>query len=180
MTHPLVVQLRFTRSEFLRCVRGVREDDARRRLLPMNCMSWNVGHLAWHEQRYFLHYGQGQLPWTEIQEQFAYGAPGSTPALADMLNAWKAITEAADPWLDALTSEKLQDRVVRDGKQSRFLWGSLLQRVIYHYWYHTGENSAIRQMLGHEGVPEFVGNLDGKAPYRPERGASARPRKSGK
>jgi hypothetical protein len=48
--HPLVLQLRFTRREFLRSVIGVSEDDARQRLLPMNCLSWNVGHLAWQEQ----------------------------------------------------------------------------------------------------------------------------------
>jgi len=44
--------------------------------------------------------------------------------------------------------------------------GSLLQRVIYHYWYHTGENLAIRQMLGQVNLPEFVGDIDGEAPYR--------------
>ena len=45
---------------------------------------------------------------------------------------------------------------------------NLLQRVIYHYWYHTGENAAIRQQLGHTRLPQFVGNIDTKAPYRPE------------
>ena len=39
MIHPLVTQLRFTRSEFTRCLEGVSEEDARRRLLPMNCIS---------------------------------------------------------------------------------------------------------------------------------------------
>ena len=44
---------------------------------------------------------------------------------------------------------------------------SLLQRVIYHYWYHNGENCAIRQMLGHTNLPQFVGNIDEEAPYLP-------------
>ena len=48
------------------------------------------------------------------------------------------------------------------------LRGSLLQRTIYHYWYHTGENAAIRQNLGHTGLPDFVGDIDTEAPYRPE------------
>src|SRR5512140_3469685 len=95
MTHPLVDQLRFTRSEFLRGLKGLSEQDAGTRLMPMNCISWNVGHLAWQEQRYFLFYGQGQLPYPRIQEQFAYGAPGSTPRLKDMLKTWKAITALA-------------------------------------------------------------------------------------
>jgi hypothetical protein len=45
---------------------------------------------------------------------------------------------------------------------------SQLQRVIYHYWYHTGENMAVRKILGHRGIGYFVGNIDGKAPYTPE------------
>jgi len=39
---------------------------------------------------------------------------------------------------------------------------------MYHYWYHTGENAASRQLLGHTNLPEFVGNIDDEAPYRPE------------
>jgi hypothetical protein len=34
------------RSEFIRGIRGVADDDARRRIGPMNSISWNVGHLA--------------------------------------------------------------------------------------------------------------------------------------
>jgi hypothetical protein len=68
MPHPLVNQLRFTRSEFLRGVKGVTEEDARKRILPMNCISWNIGHLAWQEQKYFLTYGQGQVLLPEIKK----------------------------------------------------------------------------------------------------------------
>ncbi len=174
MTHPLVIQLRFTRSEFRRALKGVSDAEARRRLLPMNCIGWNVGHLAWQEQRYFLFYGLGIMPLPEIDKLYAYGAPATTPALGEMWAAWKTITIAADPWLNTLTTEKLQQRVIKNGKPSRYLFGSLLQRVIYHYWYHLGESLAIRQKLGHRGLPQFVGNLDGQAPYLPE------PREKGK
>jgi hypothetical protein len=108
------------------------------------------------------------MPFPHINAAFAYGAPASTPALDDVLQAWASITHAADPWLDALTSDKLQQHVIRYGKPTSFIFGSLLQRVIYHYWYHTGENMAIRQSLGHRDLPEFVGDIDGEAPYRPE------------
>jgi hypothetical protein len=168
MTHPLVTQLRFTRSEFLRAVKGVSEEDARKRVLPMNCISWNIGHLAWQEQRYFLYYGQGQMLLQEIDKNFANGAPASTPPLEEMLSAWRAITVAADPWLDTLTSSKLEKYVISNGKQIDRIFGNLLQRVIYHYWYHIGENLAIRQQLGHSRLPQFVGSIDSKAPYRPE------------
>jgi hypothetical protein len=168
MTHPLVLQLRFTRNEFKRALEGLSDADACQRLMPMNCISWNIGHLAWQEQRYWLVYGQGQLLLPQIDKLFAYNAPASTPALAEMWAAWQAITAAADPWLDALTTEKLQQHVIRDGQPSSYIWGSLLLRVAYHYWYHTGENMAIRQMLGHRDLAEFVGDIDSEVPYLPE------------
>ena len=173
MSHPLVDQLRFTRSEFRRALRGVSDEDGARRLLPMNCIAWNVGHLAWQEQRYFLWRAQDRMLLPDINAAFAYGAPGSTPALSAMWKAWRTITGAADPWLDALTTEILQQEATQEGKPLGTSYGNLLQRVIYHYWYHTGENLAIRQTLGHEHLPEFVGNIDAKAPYRAESGASA-------
>jgi hypothetical protein len=166
--HPLVLQLQFTRKEFKRGLKGLSDEDGARRLLPMNCISWNVGHLAWQEQRYFLYYAQGMLPFPEIQAQFAYGAPASTPSLRETLSYWRKITQAADPWLDSLTTEKLLGQVIKDGKPLQRIFGDLLQRTIYHYWYHTGENLAIRQMLGHTDLPEFVGNIDRQAPYTPE------------
>jgi hypothetical protein len=168
MPHPLVLQLRFTRSEFRRALADLTDEDARRRIMPMNCISWNIGHLAWQEQRYCLWRSQDLMPLPHINELFAYGAPASTPPLDEMWAAWHSITEAADLWLDTLTTEKLQERVIIDDQPSDLIFGSLIQRLIYHYWYHTGENMAIRQMLGHRDLPEFVGNIDDEAPYKPE------------
>jgi hypothetical protein len=168
MPHPLIAQLRFTRREFERGLIGLTEAEASWRFLPMNCISWNVGHLAWQEQHYFLFYAQGKMPLPQINELFAYGAPASTPPLREMWTAWDTIAQAADRWLDTLTPAKLLEHVIRDGQPSPYIFGSLVQRVIYHYWYHTGENLAIRQMLGHTDLPEFVGDLDEEAPYRPE------------
>lgn len=167
MPHPLVHQLRFTRSEFIRAVKGVTDLEARQRFLPMNCISWNVGHLAWQEQRYFVIFTQGKVILPEINEQFAYGAPACTPALADMLTAWQTATEAADVWLEQVTTEDLLKLHISPTDAWTASFGNLLQRVIYHYWYHMGENLAIRQMLGHKNLPEFVGNLDEEAPYQP-------------
>lgn len=167
-THPMVDQLRFTRVEFLRAIEGVSDEDARRRFLPMNCMAWNVGHLAWQEQRYCLIFAQGRLLRPDVQREFAYGAPATTPSLQAMVAAWKEITRAADPWLDSLTPERLQSAVDQNGAPAGAYFGNLLQRLIYHYWYHLGENMAIRQQLGHSPLPTFVGDLDELAPYRPE------------
>lgn len=168
MPHPLVAQLRFARSEFQRGLVGISDADARRRFLPMNCISWNIGHLAWQEQRYWLWRGQDQMLLPHLNDLWANGAPASTPTLDEVWTAWQTITEAADPWLDRLTTAKLQEQVIIDGQPSGIFFGNLLQRTTYHYWYHTGENLAIRQLLGHTELPEFVGNIDDEAPYRPE------------
>jgi uncharacterized damage-inducible protein DinB len=164
----LVLQLRVTRSEFARAWKGITEEEAQRRFLPINCISWTIGHLAWQEQAYFLRYGQGQLLFPEIERQFANGAPASVPVLAEVREAWVSITAAGDAWLDSLATTTLQQHVISQGKPIAYAYGNLVQRVIYHYWYHTGEIMAIRQLLGHERLPQFVGSLDRKAPYRPE------------
>ena len=39
-----------------------------------------------------------------------------------------------------------------------------LHHQYFRYWYHNGDNQAIRQMLGHEELPRFVGNIDDEAP----------------
>ena len=169
MPHPLVDQLRFTRSEFLRGIRGVTDDDARRRIGPMNSISWNVGHLAWQEQQYFVTWPSGQRPFPDIDREFASGGPASTPPMQRVLDAWRAITAAADPWLDTLTSDDLERHVSSGGTELKRRYGDLVQRVIYHYWFHTGESAATRQQLGHARLPQFVGSIDAKAPYRPDR-----------
>ncbi|MFZ2097937.1 MAG: DinB family protein [Anaerolineales bacterium] len=167
--HSLVLQLKFTRSEFKRALRGLSEEEAGKRFLPMNCISWNIGHLAWQKQRYFLFYAQGLMPYPGVQKTFAYGAPASTPSLGEVLAYWQKITKLADPWLESLTSDRLQEHFLRkDGHPTNRIFGSLLLRIIYHYWYHTGENLAIRRMLGHTKLPVFVGNIDDQAPYLPE------------
>jgi hypothetical protein len=168
MPHPLVLQLRFTRSEFRRAIARISEADARRRVMPMNSISWTVGHLAWQEQRYFIYFPTGELLIPELQDKYAFGSPHSTPPMNEMLSAWRRVTKAADRWLDGLTTKKLQQMVDLNGRRTARMYGNLLQRVIYHYWYHLGENMAVRKILGHTGVGYFVGNIDGKAPYTPE------------
>jgi hypothetical protein len=38
--------------------------------------------------------------------------------------------------------------------------------VTYHYWFHIGEILAIRQILGHPKLPEYVGPVEKRAPWR--------------
>lgn len=166
MTHPLVEQLRFARAEFMRGLEGMPEPDGERRLVPMNSIGWIVGHMAWHEQLYWLTRMGGRTPVPQLNELVASGGPATTPPLGEMLDAWRAVTAAADPWLDALGQADMLEPL-RSSPSPRTL-GSSLRRVTYHYFFHTGEVLAIRQILGHADLPEFVGALDSKAPYRPE------------
>jgi hypothetical protein len=168
MTHPLIDQFRFTRREWLHGLEGIPEADGSRHFGPMNCISWTVGHLAWHEQRYWLIRSQGKILYPELNELFAYGAPMSTPSFQEMLIKWQTVTQAADPFLDTLTTATLQTELLLDGKPVGQTVGSGLRRITYHYWYHIGEIQAIRQMLGHKNLPEYVGGLEEEAPYRPE------------
>ncbi len=167
--HPLVEQLRFTRSEWLRGLRGVSEDGGARHFGQMNSIGWIVGHLAWQEQRYLLYRPQGIMLREDIQRDFASGGPMSTPSLAEVLAAWRKITKATDPFLDQLTTQKLLVDVPLNGKRSGQTQGSAIRRLTYHYWFHIGEILAIRQQLGEKGLPEYVGSIEAKAPYRRER-----------
>lgn len=152
----------------MRGLADVSEDDGSRHFGSMNCISWTVGHLAWQEQRSWLTRAQGRILYPELNTLFAYGAPMSTPSLNEMLHAWHAVTTAADAFLDTLTTAALQTDLLLEGKPVGQSVGSALRRVTYHYWYHIGEIQAIRQMLGHKNLPEYVGEIEAEAPYRPE------------
>ncbi len=165
MAHFLVDQLRFARSEFVRCLEGVSAEDACRRLEPMNCISWIVGHLANQEHRYWVILGQGQDLAPGLNDLVGYGKPASTPPLNEMWDVWHTVTVAADRYLDTLTQGLLQTHFERQGKPVPESVGTMLLRNLYHYWYHLGEGHAIRQMLGHPDLPQFVGNMS-QAAYR--------------
>lgn len=165
MPHPLVLQLRFTRSEFQRGLLGVTDEEARRRFMPMNCISWLIGHLAFQEQMYWLVRAQGTEVAPDLREIAGWGMPATTPPLDQMWDTWNKIVTAADPWLDALTTDKLTTHMIVNGREHPESIGTMLRRCTYHYWYHLGEGMAIRQMLGHTGLEEFVGDIGVHAPY---------------
>ena len=165
--HPLVTQLRFARSEFQRGLYGVSAEDALRRFEPMNCISWIIGHLANQENRYWVLWAQGQNIAPGLNERVGWGKPPTTPPLDEMWAVWRDITRVADEFLDTLTTDRLQTHLEWKGEPLRESIGTMLRRNTYHYWYHLGESHAIRQMLGHTDLPQFVGDMS-EALYRPE------------
>ena len=104
------------------------------------------------------------LPHRVAPESF-YGRLG---ALAEMWATWQAVTATADRYLETLTPEIMATHFERQGKPVPENVGTLLLRNMDHYWFHTGEAHAIRQMLGHPDLPQFVGDMS-TAVYRPEK-----------
>lgn len=167
MPHPLVTQLRFARREFQRCLEGLNDEDARRRLGPMNCISWMIGHLANQEHFYWVFLAQRKNVAGDLYKLVGTGQPASTPPLDEMWEVWQRVTDAADPFLEAITAEQLTTHFEFRGEAVSESMGTMLQRNIYHYWFHTGEAHAVRQQLGHSDLPQFVGSME-TAAYRPE------------
>ncbi|MFZ5916600.1 MAG: DinB family protein [Chloroflexota bacterium] len=167
MAHPLVTQLWFARSEFRRCLEGVSAEEAVRRFEPMNCISWIVGHLANQEHFLWVMAPQNRFLAPGLYQLVGTGQPASTPPLDEMWAIWHTVTLAADQFLSTLTTEKLGAYMDWEGKPMRESIGTLILRNTYHYWFHTGEAHAVRQMLGHGSLPQFVGDMS-TALYRPE------------
>jgi hypothetical protein len=160
MTHPLVTQLRFARSEFVRGFEGLSPDDGVQRIEPINSLSWMVGHLANQEQFLWVLLPGGKTVVPGLQELVGTGQPASAPGWEEMWDAWRAITAAADRYLDTLTPEMLSRHLLYDGEPRREDIGTTLLRNTYHYWFHLGEAYALREMLGHTGLPSYVGRMD--------------------
>ena len=85
-----------------------------------------------------------------------------------MKAAWRTATEASDSFLDTLTTGLLETHPVVNGQPMPESLGTLLRRTTYHYWYHIGEIQAVRQLVGHTNLPDFVGDIGEEAPYRRE------------
>ena len=150
--HALVQIQHLARKEFARNLGGLSDEDARRRIEPMNSISWIVGHVAHQQHTLFVAWPQGK----EIEPQyhpFGYRSPASQPALGEVMALWQASCDEADAWLDAATEESLRGPFISSPEGENA--GTLLVRNIFHTWCHLGEISSIRQILGHR-PPEFV------------------------
>lgn len=151
--HTLVQLQHLSRMEFERGLQGLSEEDARKRIEPMNCISWIVAHVANQQRTFFVDWPQGKETDPRYQG-FGYGSPASQPPLSEAMALWRDSCDEADAWLHAATKESLQVRgplTSPEGENG----GTLIVRNIFHMWCHLGEISSIRQMLGHR-PPEFV------------------------
>jgi hypothetical protein len=85
-----------------------------------------------------------------------------------MMERGHIATEATDPYLDTLTTRILLTDLLLAGEPVRQSLGSALRRITYHSWYHVGKIQAIRQMLVHADLPEYVGDIEIEEPYKAE------------
>ena len=151
--HTLVQMHYLTRKEFERNLVGLTDEDARKRIEPMNCISWIIAHVACQHQIFFVDWPQGR----DIDPRYLpynYGAPPSQPPLEEAMTLWRDACKESDAWLQAATAESLQDKLAFTTPENEN-WGTLLVRSIFHTWCHLGEISSIRQILGHR-PPQFV------------------------
>lgn len=151
--HTLVQMYHLTRKEFERNLTGLTEEDARKRIEPMNCIGWIIGHVANQQHTFFVDWPQGRESDPRFQ-QYGYGSPASQPSLAEVMALWKASCDEADVWLNTATKDSLQLQGPLTSPEEENA-GTLLVRCIFHTWCHLGEISSIRQILGHR-PPEFV------------------------
>ncbi|MBC8333848.1 MAG: DinB family protein [Anaerolineales bacterium] len=158
MTHPLVTQLRFARSELMRGLEGLTTEEAEHRFMPMNSISWMVGHLANQEHGYWIKLAQGKNIAPDLNNLVGYGKPASTPPWDEILETWQQIIAATDEYLDTITAADLDQKYAWRDKEWQEDIGTLLLRIIFHYWYHIGEIQAVRQNHGHTTLPDFVGD----------------------
>lgn len=159
MSHALVRSLRFARQEFLRGLADVPAEEGQRRFGSINSLGWIIGHLANQENFYWVYLAQGERLHPKLRKLVGTGQPASTPPLDEMWTAWREITAAADRYLDSLTESTLTQSLTFNNAPWPENIGTLLLRNTHHYWFHLGEGMAIRQLLGHNDLPQFVGDM---------------------
>jgi hypothetical protein len=144
--------LYLSRREFDRNLTNLTDEDAGKRIEPMNCISWIIAHLANQHHAFFVAWPRGK----EIESRYmpyGYGQPPSRPSLEEAVNLWKDACTDSEEWLQAVTEEVLRKTPPESPHSENF--GALMVRCIFHTWCHLGEISSIRQVLGHR-PPQFV------------------------
>jgi len=146
-----------TRKEFERNLQGLTDQDARRRIEPMNCISWIIAHVANQHRTFFVDWPMGRETDSRYKP-YGYGRPSSQPSLEEAIALWRDACKDSEAWLQAATSKSLQNKGNFTSPEDEN-GGTLLVRNIFHTWYHLGEINSIRQILGHR-PPEFVNMYD--------------------
>ncbi len=155
--HLLVEELYLSRREFERNLEGLTDDNARKRIEPMNYISWIIAHVANQHRTFFVDWPASRET-NPLYKPYGFGAPPSQPPLEKALTLYRNACKDSDAWLQSATSESLQKTFACNSLANENA-GTLLVRCIFHTWCHIGEISSIRQILGHK-PPQFVNMHD--------------------
>ncbi|MDQ3396670.1 MAG: DinB family protein [Deinococcota bacterium] len=159
MEQHLVRYVQHVRRELLRATDGVLADDLERSHHGVNSVAWMVGHLAAQEQAYWLE-TRGTVLYRTLTG-YRRAVPQRMDDAQTLLAQWREVTSAADVWLTGLSEDDLRRRLPLPGAVVvPENVGSLLTRVIGHYYLHIGQITVVRKMLGYP-VPSFVGSQEG-------------------
>jgi hypothetical protein len=74
--HTLAQMYYLTRKEFERNLQGLTDEDARKRIEPMNCISWIIAHLANQQRAFFVEWPQGKKSDSRYRP-YGYGCSAS-------------------------------------------------------------------------------------------------------
>lgn len=158
MSHHLVNYVFHVRRELNRALEGISEADLNKRVAGINSCAWIVAHLAWQEQRYWLE--PRKLPQVADLSPYKNGATVTQPLFSEVYPLWQEITRQSEDWLKSLNEEDLRIHFTTNKFFEIENIGSLMTRVIGHYYLHIGQITVIRKLMGYE-VPGFVGSQAG-------------------
>ncbi|MCA9835761.1 MAG: DinB family protein [Trueperaceae bacterium] len=158
MSLHLVKYVFHVRRELNRALEGLSEADLDKRVAGINSCAWIVAHLAWQEQRYWLE--PRGLPQVADLSAYRNGATLTNPNFAEVYPLWQEIIRQSESWLEGLAEDDLRNHFRGNKFFELENIGSLMTRVIGHYYLHIGQITAIRKILGYE-VPGFVGSQEG-------------------
>ena len=127
---PVVTDmLRLTCKEFDRNLAGLNDDDARKRIEPMNCISWIIAHVANQHHTFFVAWQQEKAAETRFLP-YGYGSPASQSHLEEALSLWHDATGDTEVWLKSVTNEKLKELPATSSPESENN-GALMVPVSY-------------------------------------------------
>ncbi len=146
------------RRELRRAVEGMTESDLEKRVGGMNSVAWMIAHLAAQEQSYWLE--SRALPVVADLSFLRKKDESATPNFAAMWAVWEDVIKQSDSYLLSLTETDLKHHFTTRKSFEIENIGSLLTRVIGHYYLHIGQITVIRKLLDYD-VPAFVGSQEG-------------------
>jgi hypothetical protein len=158
---PLVGLVFEAWDDFDRVLERLSADDAGLRPSGQSSAAWALGHVTEHLDRWINHTLQGfeRHPVLGV-DRFRMGSEGAADDWDAIRVATKEVRERARPYLEGITSDRLDDRHEFLGAISQELGGLTLRyaliRIGAHHYFHIGVVACQRDLRG-----DHVGDYPG-------------------